>query len=381
MYLLIAVLILTAGSLLLALLVRLVLWLMRRRPRRYWRRVLQLHLLLVPTYTFVVIPGVLGYLAVDQVRTRGDESAYAGPRVAADGSWALQSRASLAEEARGRAEVDAAVADAARALGVSFRAKDGVNLHGYLVPARGSAPPLSVVLTHGLWRGALEIESVGAMFHAAGCEVLLLELRGHGQSDHTRLSFGDHEARDVQAAVDFLRARAGHEHDPVILFGVSLGAAAIARAAPHISKLAGLVLDAPTESMGATARRMLDGMRPRGRRGFRAMLTLPPPFPWLLLRSIELWSGVRLDDVRAIDDVARLPADLPALIIGGALDQRMPPAVVTAVYDALRSPPGVKELWIREGSDHGHVFRDDPDAYREHVLRLVERVREQLAAH
>lgn len=355
--------ILVAASLLLGLLVWLiVLAIRRRRPRRFWKRVLVAHLLLVPVYAFVVMPGVLGYLAT-HAGTRGDEAAYAGPRFAADGRWLLQSRESLRTQRDVPASVDT----------IALTSADGTSLRAFLVAPQRATRRLSVVLVHGLFRGGLELEPVASMFRDLGVETLSVELRNHGGSGRGVTTFGLREADDVLAAVAWLRSRSGHADDPVVLFGVSLGSVAVALAAPRVRRLAGLVLDAPLDDLQSTGERMLNLPPRAGRR----RLSLPQPFRALVLHSVELWAGIDLEAIAPPSALRQVPPDVPALIIGGGDDLRAPPEVVRQVYDALLAPPGTKELWIREGSDHGSVWTDDPAGYKARLTALLERAKLQ----
>jgi alpha-beta hydrolase superfamily lysophospholipase len=347
-------------------------WLLGRRPRGYARKVLWAHAVLIPVYAFVVLPGFFGWFGVRNAHTRGDEAAYAGPLFTQDGGWRLQSRESLAAERAARAGEPGG---AASPYEVWITAEDGVRLRGFLVPPLGPQQAPTAVVAHGLFRGALEIERVGAMFRELGSEVLLLELRSHGRSGRGLLGFGAFEERDVRAAVAFLRARPGRADDRVVLFGVSLGAQAVLLAAPRLKGLAALCIDAPMDDALSTGRRMLN-LPPR--QGHRR-LALPQPFRSLVLLAAELWAGLDLAAVRPIDAARRLPADLPVLVVGGGDDQRMPPEVVRAVYEALPMQEPTKRLWIREGSDHGAVFVDDPAGYRERLSELIERARGPLS--
>ena len=360
--------ILALASLLLALLCAGLLRLFGRRWKRYWRAVLSVHVLLVPLYLLVVMPLALSWFVVRGTHTRGDEAGYAGPRFASDGTWQLQSRASLAADAGAVADGKGGVT-AASPFEVRFRSADKVGLRGFLVPPREPTQMPSVVLAHGLFRGALEIEAVGAMLRDLGCEVLLLELRSHGKSEKRPLGFGCAEAQDVLAAVAFLRARSGHDQDPVMLYGVSLGAAAVLLAAPKVEHLVALCIDAPMDDAIATGHRMLDLAPKPGHRRF----SVPQPFRSLLLWGAEFWSDQDLASARPLEAASRLPKDLPVFVVGGGEDLRMPPEVVRSVYLALPMQEPTKQLWIREGSDHGAVFVDDPAEYRKRLQELVAR--------
>jgi pimeloyl-ACP methyl ester carboxylesterase len=361
--------VLTALSLLIALLIRLVWALRRRKPQRFWRRTLWCHLVLVPVYLLIVVPLAMAWFITRSVGTRGDERGYQGPRVAADGSWIPQDRATLKAERNGR-KVDPELLAAARSETVHFSARDGVPLRGFFVSARKPRRNLGVVLVHGLFRGGLELDRVAAMFHQLGADVLILEMRNHGGSGRAPATFGLHESRDVLAAVDFLRARPGHHEDRIVLFGVSLGSAAVALAAPQVPDLAGLVLDAPMTNIADTAARMLSAPSRNGSTGPQ----IPAPLRFLILKYAELWSGLKLSQIRPIDALQRLPLDLPVLLIGESEDYRVPPAVVRAAYETLPQSPGVKQLWIRQGSGHGKAWLDDPAGYQAHLADFLNRV-------
>ena len=149
----------TLVTLLLALLWRLGLALLRRPAPRFWRRLLVWHVGLFVVHLFATVPLLFGYAAPGFVGTRPDERAYAGPRIAADDTWLIQSRQSLAAERDGKVEVEASVAKAADSHAVELTASDGVKLRAFLVPPAGAAAPeprFTALLVHGLFRGALE---------------------------------------------------------------------------------------------------------------------------------------------------------------------------------------------------------------------------------
>lgn len=350
----ISTLLLLAASLVVAALVWVGVRLCGRRPVGFWRRTRRLHLLLLPVYLFVVTPAAFGWLGSRAVRTRGDETKFIGPYLDADGAWQPQTRDTIRES----------VTAGGRFVGSEFiEGADGLRLRVFIVPPTGGVPArATAILVHGLARGGLEIDQVGAMFHALGAEVCLVEMRNHGGSDTAPATLGLRESRDLVQVARHLRGRPGAASRPLVLFGVSLGSCAAALAAPDIEGLSGLVLDAPMTELLGTAHRVLEV---RG---------IPQPFRSLTLVAIELWSGFSMDDVQPAGALARLPANLPSLIIGGSDDRRMPPDEVRAVFEVLKAAPELKELWIREGSGHGKVWSDDPTGYRDRLAALLDRV-------
>src|SRR5262249_57552026 len=132
----------------------------------------------VPCHVLFTFPLLLGWFGPHGRFTRGDERAYAGPRIAADGRWLLQDRDSLRSEKNGTAAVDPAVAAAAAARAVAIVGADGNLLRAYRVEAAHEPPRAVVLLVHGLFRSALELETPASMFRLLGCEWRLLEQAG-----------------------------------------------------------------------------------------------------------------------------------------------------------------------------------------------------------
>ena len=239
---------LTAPTLLLCLLAAGVQALRQRPVRGLLRATAWVHVLLFALHLFVTFPLVLGWYGVHGfgsggMFTRGDERLYPGPRIAADGTWQIQTTDSLREEARGDAAPSAALVAAAASRAVQVPGADGVRLRAFRVEARQEPPRAVAILVHGLFRGGLELEPPANMFRRLGCECWLLEQRGHGGSAATPLRFDDSQARDLVEVVRWMRTQPGKERVPIVLFGVSIGSVAVLLALPHLADIAGVVVE------------------------------------------------------------------------------------------------------------------------------------------
>lgn len=384
---------LTAATLLLALLVWLGFKLAHRPFERFWPRVLWIHLGLLVLHTFVVVPVGFGALTSTIVHTRGDEQSYRGPRFAADGTWLVQTRETLAtEEATRTGKPAPAITDesgqqkvpvegekdpaklaqldaAAEQWLTPLKSADGVPLRSFLVPARAGPPRFGAVCVHGLFRSAFELETVGSMLRDLGGEVLLVEYRNHGGSGRAPATFGTGESRDVAAALAFLRERPEMKGLPLVLFGVSLGTVASALAAPDAKGLAALILDAPIDDLHATGDRMLEGFAARRNQG----PTLPAPIRSLMLWGAGTFGGVDFDHATARAALSRLPKNVPVLFIAAGQDDRVPVDAVKSWFDALPTEADRKDLWIVPDAKHGKVWEVDPAGYRAHLEALLDR--------
>lgn len=366
---LVAALLFTLATLVLAGLVGACFALARRTPRSYWRGVLWLHAGLFPLHLLVTFPVVLGWVGSRLIGTRPQERTYAGPRLGQDGSLLRQSWDSLRAEAEaGQPAVAADIVAAAAARARSIPSTDGVTLRAFRLEARQEPPAAVAVLVHGLFRSAMELEPVAAMLRDQGCECWLLELRNFGGSSAAPFRAGASERDDVVAAVQFVRAQPGRAGAPLLLFGVSLGTVAVSLALPHIERVAGVVLDSPIDDMQAAAVRMLGFDRAGDpRRWFK----LTEPWTSLVLRAFAAWSRVDLATLCPADVLATLPVDLPMLVVGAGQDERAPPETVRRLFARLPMHEHRRQLWLVEGSKHGHVFLDRPAEYAERLRWLL----------
>jgi hypothetical protein len=356
-----------------ALLTALVLFLRKRPVRAFVQKALWAHLFLLVFHAFVSFPGWLGWFGARSLGTRGDERAYDGPRITATGEWLVQSSTTLRAERTTPA--DEGVIASARALAVSLPGAElpsggRMTLNAYRVPATVSPPRAVVVLVHGLFRSALELEAPARMWRDLGCECWLVEQRNHGHSGRATATFGIEEGKDLAAAVAFVQAQSSGV--PVVMFGVSLGTVATSLALPQLDGIAGVVLDAPVGDVLATAQRMLSLERAGDNRRF---FTLWEPWCSLAISSLQLWSGVELADVQPERALRGLSPELPILLIGGDGDDKVTPQSVRSLFTSLPMSEGTKELWIVPGAHHGDAWRVVPKEYGARLQAFLQRCR------
>ena len=370
---LVAALVFTLPTLALALVVGLLLWLLRKPQRRYWRFVGWLHLVLFPLHLFVTFPAALGYVGSRVIGTRNDERSYEGPRILPSGELQIQTRRTLrAERVAGRANVPDDVVARAKARRHMVETREGVEIRVFRIEPREQPPAFVAVMVHGLFRSAVELEPVAAMLRDRGGECWLMDQSNHGGSSRAPFTGGLRESDDVVAVVEYVRSQPGLADVPLVLFGVSLGTVAVTLALPRIDDVAGVVLDAPIDDLTAAAHRLMTFQREGDRRSFTYMYE-----PWrsLILTSLGLWSGFSTTDVRPIEVAATLPHDLPVLVIGEGLDDRAPPRTVEQFYQRMPQHDGVKELMQVQNVGHGKAWLEQPSAYDEALGRLLDRLR------
>jgi len=243
---------------------------------------------------------------------------------------------------------------------VAFHAADGTELKAWWVPAAGARG--TVVLVHGLNRSRIEMVRRLPFVHSAGWNAILMDLRHHGASGGTATTFGVKEKEDVKAAARFARARAPGS---VVLWGVSLGGAAVVLAAAQDPDVAGVICDSSFRSLDDTVRHHL-----RLFRGFRWWMRVLPSWPVTDLAIF--WMGRRGGFDPADSNVETAAARLrgrPVLFVANSDDRRMPKEIA---FDLKAAVGAGAEVLVVPGRSHGGAWRDGTAAYEAAAAVVLE---------
>jgi pimeloyl-ACP methyl ester carboxylesterase len=243
---------------------------------------------------------------------------------------------------------------------VSFSASDGVPLKGWWVPAPDARG--TVVLVHGLNRSRIEMVKKVPFLHAKGWNALLFDLRHHGASGGDVSSFGYFEKQDVHAASEFARKRAP---GPLVLWGVSLGAASATLAAAEDPSVAGVVCDSSYRSLRDTVAHHLTLART-----WRWWLRIIPSWP--VGAEVLYWIGHKGGFDPDAVDVKAAAAHLsgrPALFVCNSGDRRMPSDIA---FDLKAAAGEHARVLVVPGNSHGGAYRDGTAAYERAVSELLD---------
>lgn len=240
---------------------------------------------------------------------------------------------------------------------VTLTTSDGLNLAAWYVPnetGRGT-----VIYCHGHLNHRGQMLDQAAFIHENGFNGLLFDFRRHGDSEGNLTTFGYFEWRDAQAALRYAVDVRG-EQGPVILWGVSMGAATALLTAAEEPEIDAVIAESSFYAASETLRGDLN-----------RMFGLPTvPFGFLTGTITELRVGIKLDAL----DIGRAVSGLKeasVLLVGGTADRRMPVSNNERLYDQI---PGTrKEIYVVEGATHGDIWEMDREAYAETVRQFLER--------
>ena len=124
----------------------------------------------------------------------------------------------------------------------STRTIDSITLRGWYLPTQERRH--LIVLVHGMWSSWLEMASLGRDLNQQGFDVLLFDLRGHGESDPSRLYLGRRERADIRAVMTWANS-AGFSDDRIGWLGYSMGGSTVLMEAARNPRIQVAVLDSP----------------------------------------------------------------------------------------------------------------------------------------
>jgi fermentation-respiration switch protein FrsA (DUF1100 family) len=222
---------------------------------------------------------------------------------------------------------------------VFFQNAEGIKLHGWFV--RPKTKPLATVLFfHGKGGNISDLGWLGESLAARGFDVLLFDYRGYGKSEGSIATEQDLYS-DATAAYDYLVSQRGASPEKLVLYGHSLGTAAVADLASR-NKCGAIILESGLSSASAMASSIV---------------------PWLP-RWLHGLARNRFDSAKKLATV-----HCPSLIVHGDPDNIVPTEQGRTLYDAANEP---KQLKVIPGAGHV-VFRFGGTTYLDELAAFIQR--------
>jgi alpha-beta hydrolase superfamily lysophospholipase len=193
------------------------------------------------------------------------------------------------------------------------------------------------------------------VFHGMGLNAFLVDFYGSGGSGGNETSIGFYEALDVAKAFDYARDLPGS--GPVVIYGASMGAAAVLKGvADEKLQPQALILECPFDSLIGTVRHRFTTM------GI-------PSFP--LADLLVFWGGMREGfngfRYRPVESASHI--DRPTLLMNGDNDPWVRPEEARAIFDDLKGP---KTLRFFAGVGHDSCLRRRPDEGKSAVSEFLD---------
>lgn len=232
--------------------------------------------------------------------------------------------------------------------GAYYHVNDGallqIQFHGY----RGS--------------GTRDLCGLHRLARQMGHNILAVSQRAHGASQGKTLTFGIKERFDCVAWAKYAAKRFG-ENVPIVLAGVSMGAATVIMASElDLPKnVIGIIADCGYTSPGAIIKKVSRDVR------------VPPwlSYPFIVLGAL-FFGRFRLWDSSAIDAVKN--TKVPILLIHGEADKYVPCQMSRQIRDASK---GKAVLEVFPAATHGISYVTDPERYKQIVKEFLSACRKK----
>lgn len=230
---------------------------------------------------------------------------------------------------------------------VSITSCDGLSLHARYYHIADGAPV--IIAFHGYRSCPLRDCTGGfSLGLKMNYNVLAVDQRSHGQSGGRAISFGVKERYDCLGWTEYIRNRFGTD-TPVILYGISMGAATVLMSASLDlpCNVRGIMADCPYSSPSAIIRRV------SRTRGYPPALAYP--FIWL---GALIYGGFILTQCDAVSAVKM--TKLPILLIHGGDDRFIPYQMSEEIYQNCADHA---KFYIVPSAGHGLSYIIDPPLY------------------
>ena len=247
---------------------------------------------------------------------------------------------------------------------VTVPSGDGTNLRGTYIEDRNNSKK-AVILLHGLYQNRSMCLPYVNIYRNLGYNVLLVDLRGHGESDGSMTDWGIHDEEDLNAWVDFLHSK--NQNMEIGLHGFSLGAAMalIYSGSKEGHEMKFYVADSSYGNLLKLGREKI--MTYTGDERLVLGMDILNPF---MQAAMFAHTGKLLSSVDPIDQVNHMTS--PVLFLHGGADQLIPPSTAEELLSASSSQN--KQLYIFQGAGHTMEMAANGEAYKKTVIEFVRKL-------
>jgi pimeloyl-ACP methyl ester carboxylesterase len=209
----------------------------------------------------------------------------------------------------------------------------------------------AVVMLHGFSGSKAEVLAPTPIFWQRGCDLLLYDARGHGESSRALLSYGVHERDDLLRVVEWLSAKAELARSRIGLIGWSYGAATAIQAASEAGgDVAFVIADSSYSSL-----RDIANVQAEEHFGTWAKAFVPGA---LVVSAVRAgFDGTRPAPASAIEDMRS-----PVLLVHSRQDAFTPVEHSEKIFEASDKTRTRLVIPAWEAA-HAHSYTENPTAY------------------
>ena len=243
---------------------------------------------------------------------------------------------------------------------VEFESRGGdITLKGWYLPGEDQRP--TIIFVHGItsMRSGDNAVELASFLVPLGFNILMFDLRGHGNSAGTQVSYGYYERQDLLGAFDYLLGR-GVPAQRIGVLGMSMGAGTAVLGLAQEPAIQALVADSTYARASDLITKEIDLKTP-----------IPKWIAPVFIPGATLIARLRFDiDIgELVPEEAVADLDYPVLVIHGLADTRIPTEHGVRVHEAAHRD---SKIWLVPGVEHVDAFKDRKDEYVERVAAYFE---------
>lgn len=236
---------------------------------------------------------------------------------------------------------------------IELTTSDGLRLFALYAPSANGAV---VILSHGYKMSCSEMIPIAAILARHGYGVLLPDQRSHGRSEGNTISFGWHEWRDLEAAVDFLVAK--NPADSIGIFGNSMGGALGIVYAARDPRIAAVVAHSPYASVAHSINK-----------GVSKFSDLPPfPFAPLIHYLAQRRLHIDTAKVAPLGTIAAI-SPRPIMLLMGGQDHTVE---ADGIFKLQQAAGENCTLWFEPELDHVEFLEQKPAEFERRVVAFFD---------
>lgn len=245
---------------------------------------------------------------------------------------------------------------------ITITASDGTKLVGHYYERKKNAPV--VIFFHGLWSNCYtDGVPIYRITEKNNWNILLVNLRAHGESEGAVSTFGALEKYDCRDWANWVTSEFG-EKTPIFLMGLSMGGAIVMMSSDLElpESVCGII-----DNAGFTSSLEMIKLNSKTKLHQEILTEL---FTLSVNVGTRIWGGFNLADANSCTALSR--TKIPVLMIHGDQDTRVPISMAYNLYNSCQSP---KQLYIFSGAGHTDCYEKDPEKYERIICEFIEKNR------
>ena len=240
---------------------------------------------------------------------------------------------------------------------VSFPSRDGLMLKGWWLGTQDDVPV--IVMVHGSTRNRVNpperMLGIARELVNNGYNILMFDMRGHGESEGKRVSAGLYETNDLLGALDYINHR-GIESKIGVL-GFSMGAATCLMTAPECEEIDAVIVDGAYADIVSIVESE-----------FANRSDLPKFFLPIILFMTKNLYDVDFTAIKPIEATKNIT--VPVFVIHGGQDSTVPVEHANRLAEVCQNPYSM--LWIVPEAEHCEAYMERSEEYVNKVVSFFE---------